>query len=363
MHHTSLYENHKNLGAKMISFGGWEMPRDYGSGTAAEVKACRSSAAIFDVSHMGEFRVQGGEALDFIQLITTNDAARLVAGKAQYSLLLNEDGGVIDDIIVYCDAPNNYYLVVNAGCKEKDWDWITHQARAFRLRVTDESDATALIAVQGPEAVAKVQSLTDMPVSKLKRFHTLTTSIAGIAATVSRTGYTGEDGFELFCCWADAPPLWDALVGSGCVPAGLAARDVLRLEAAYPLYGHELTSHESPLGLGLGWAIKTSKLHFLGREDIVKRAQDGIRERLAGITLLSPNAIPREGQMVFSPMSVDPVGRVTSGTLSPTLGIGIALARIGAGFAEVGTKLIVDIRGRRVDAAVTALPFYRGLDH
>jgi aminomethyltransferase len=362
MQKTSLFQSHNALGAKMISFGGWEMPRDYGDGTRSEVLACRSNAGMFDVSHMGEFRVRGGEALAFIQHITTNDAARLTPGMSQYSLLLNESGGVKDDVLVYCDAPEDYWVVVNAGCKEKDWEWFSHNVRAFKTRLTDESGATALIAVQGPQAVAKVNSLAEGLLPKIKRFRFETAMICELACTISRTGYTGEDGYELFCCWEDAPALWSALLETGAVPCGLAARDVLRIEAGYPLYGHELVETESPIGCNVGWAIKTSKLDFIGRDDVVKRSQDGIRQRLVGLGATTPNAIPREGQLVFGSVSDEPVGRVTSGTLSPSIGKGIALAQVGAGVSEAGTQLFVDIRGRKAEVEVTALPFYRGLD-
>jgi aminomethyltransferase len=362
MQQTSLYDTHRSLGAKMISFGGWDMPRDYGLGTVSEVKACRAGVGLFDVSHMGEFRVTGDEALDFVQHITTNDASRLVANKAQYSLLLNENGGVIDDVIVYCASPNNYCVVVNAGCKIKDWDWFILQARAYNVELIDESDITALIAAQGPNARAMVQGFADTDLTSLKRFQAAQCSAVGVKCTVSRTGYTGEDGFELFCAWDDAPEIWSALVEAGAVPCGLAARDVLRIEAAYPLYGHELKDTESPLGLGLGWAIKTTKLDFIGRHTIVSGLQDGLRRQLVGIKMIAQNAIPRENQMIFVDAIDDPIGFVTSGTLSPMLGCGIALGRIGAGFAEVGTEVLVDIRGRRTPALIAALPFYRGLD-
>ena len=346
----------------MISFGDWEMPRDYSTGTASEVKSCRTGSGLFDVSHMGEFRVCGSEALDLVQQLTTNDASRLTPGKAQYSLLLNEEGGVKDDVIVYCDSVDDFLIVVNAGCKDKDWDWFNLHAKAFRVRLTDESSATSLVAIQGPDAVSIVESMADASVKSLKRFHFSTTMVAGVPCTVSRTGYTGEDGFELFCCWEDALTIWYRLIEKGAVPCGLAARDVLRQEAAYPLYGHELNEHESPLGLGLGWAIKSSKVDFIGRDDLVKRSQDGLRERLVGLIPTIPNAIPREGHLVFADGRDEPIGRVTSGTLSPTIGSGIALARIGAGFAEPGLELSIAIRGRVVTAIVRDLPFYRGLD-
>jgi aminomethyltransferase len=360
---TSLYDIHKSLGAKMISFGGWDMPRDYRNGSVSEVKACRSGIGLFDVSHMGEFRVVGVEALDFIQYVITNDASRLSPGNAQYSLVLNEAGGVIDDVIVYCQGPENFLVVVNAGCKEKDWEWFSRQVRSFNAALSDESTSTALIAVQGPKAIDCVQSLSSVPLQKLKRFQFTHAEISGTKCTVSRTGYTGEDGFELFCAWDEAPNIWNSLIAAGASPCGLAARDILRLEAAYPLFGHELSEALTPLGLGLSWAIKTSKPNFIGRNDIIRRGQDGIREQLAGLTLTASNNIPREGQLIFAPNIDDPIGRVTSGTLSPMLNTGIALARIGSGFVDPGILLSIDIRGRRAEAVVTKLPFYRGLSH
>jgi aminomethyltransferase len=363
MQKTSLYESHLALGAKMISFGGWQMPRDYPSGIAAEVRSTRTSVGLFDVSHMGEFRITGDESLDFLQHITTNDVARLKPGRGQYSLLLNDTGGVVDDIIVYREGLNDFLVVVNAGCKEKDWDWFSSKKRGFVVDVLDESAETALIAVQGPDARSLVQENSDDPLMALRRFQTTEAQVGGIKCKVSRTGYTGEDGFELFCAWDEAPQLWFLLTSSDAAPCGLAARDVLRIEAAYPLYGHELTETESPVGLGLGWAIKTSKLDFIGRHTVVSGLQDGVRSKLVGIRMDHDNAIPREGQMLYADVIDEPVGRISSGTLSPTVGAGIGLARIGLGYADAGTPLLVDIRGRRAPATVTPLPFYRGLDH
>jgi aminomethyltransferase len=357
---TSLNEIHKALGAKLIEFAGWEMPVSYPPGTASEVRACRAGAGLFDVSHMGEFRVKGEEALPSIQYIAANDASRLAPGKAQYSLLLNEGGGVKDDIIVYRIADEEFLVVVNAGCKDKDWDWFSLHGRGYHAKLTDESDSTALLAVQGPKAVPLVSSLSDNPISGLKRFHFTSARIAGADCTASRTGYTGDDGFELFCKWDDAPKLWAALQEAGAVPCGLGARDVLRIEAAYPLYGHELTESSSAIVGGVQWAIKSAKPDFIGRDAVVKEAQDGTRRALSGLAMKEPpNAIAREGYLVFSDVHEEPIGHITSGTLSPTLGHGIAMANLGKGFADPGTQLTVDIRGRRVAAEVVPLPFYR----
>lgn len=357
---TPLYAIHTSLGAKMVDFAGWIMPITYPAGTVAEVKACRSGAGLFDVSHMGEFRVRGEEALPFIQFIAANDASRLSAGKAQYSLLLNEGGGVKDDIIVYRIADDEFLIVVNAGCKEKDWDWFSLYARRYHVSLEDESDSTALLAIQGPEAVRIASGLTDAPIGELKRFRFRQARIDGIPSIVSRTGYTGDDGFEIFCAWDDAPRLWQTLQDAGGSPCSLSARDVLRIEAAYPLYGHELTEQVSAIVSGVQWAIKTSKPDFIGRDAVVREAQDGARRTLAGVAMQEPkNAIGREGYLVFSEIAEEPVGRITSGTLSPTLGHGIAMAILGKGFAEPGTPLTVDIRGRRAQAVATELPFYR----
>lgn len=360
MKKTSLNSAHRALGAKMIDFAGWEMPVAYPLGTAGEVKACRAGAGLFDVSHMGEFRVKGDEALQFIQFIAANDASRLPPGKAQYSLLLNESGGVKDDIIVYRVGEEEFLIVVNAGCKDKDWDWFSLHGRGYHAQLTDESDSTALIAVQGPDARKLVGSLAEGFVDGLKRFHFKNARIAGVECVASRTGYTGDDGFELFCAWDDAPKLWDTLHNAGAVPCSLSARDVLRIEAAYPLYGHELTETSSAIVGGVQWAIKSVKPDFIGRDAVVKEAQDGTRRALTGLAMKEPpNAIAREGYLVFSDMVEEPVGHITSGTLSPTLGRGIAMANMGKGFSEPGTALTVDIRGRRIPTEVVPLPFYR----
>lgn len=357
---TSLFDTHKALGAKMVEFAGWEMPITYPEGTITEVKACRSRAGLFDVSHMGEFRVKGEEALPFVQHLTANDAARLTPGKAQYSLLLNEGGGVRDDIIVYRVGDCELLIVVNAGCKDKDWDWFQSYAANYDVDLADESDHTALIAIQGPDAVGMVAPLADSPVARLKRFDFQPAAICDIPCTVSRTGYTGDDGFEIFCAWDDAPKLWQTLQNAGAAPCSLSARDVLRIEAAYPLYGHELTESRSAIVSGVQWAIKTAKADFIGREAVVRQAQEGSREALCGLAMIEPkNAIARESYLVFSDVAHEPIGQITSGTLSPTLGHGVALAVLGKGFAEPGTTLAVDIRGRRAKANVVDLPFYR----
>jgi aminomethyltransferase len=344
----------------MVSFAGWDMPVCYRSGTAQEVLACRHGIGLFDVSHMAEFHITGSQALAFLQYVTTNDVARLSPGKSQYSLLANEHGGVIDDIIVTNLAEDDYLVVANAGCYQKDWEWFSEQAKLFDVSLVDETNETALIAVQGPAAIGLISELGMFDASQIKRFHAGEGSIAGVPCRISRTGYTGEDGCELFCTWASAPRLWTSLVSGGGVPCGLGARDILRLEAAYPLYGHELNEDVSPLTAGLQWAVKTAKADFIGKRSIVEQAEQGIRDVLVGLTVVGERvSIPRQDCSVYTPSAEAPVGRVTSGTLSPTVDARIALALVSREASVVGTSLEIDIRGRRVECTVTKLPFYR----
>lgn len=336
----------------MVPFAGWEMPVSY-AGTIAEVAAVRSSAGLFDVSHMGEVSVAGEGAFDFVQHVTTNDVSKLSPGKAQYSLLLNEDGGVVDDIIVYCRNIKDYFIVLNAGCKDKDWEWLNALAASRpNMALTDISDKIALIAVQGPNAVeitarvAVSATLTDV-----KRFHFIHSDGTML---YSRTGYTGEDGFEIFCDWEDAPMLWQSLIEAGATPAGLGARDVLRLEAAYPLYGHELDAEISPFESGVGWAVKMNKSDFVGRESLQHKSP---KRKLVGLRM-NERAIPREQYAVLSPDG-QKIGQATSGTWSPTVKAGISLARLEAHSTAPGTRVSMDIRGRLAPATVVTLPFYR----
>ena len=336
----------------MVPFAGWEMPVFY-SGIVAEVTAVRSSAGIFDVSHMGEVAVVGDGAFDFLQYVTTNDVAKLSPGKAQYSLLLNEGGGVVDDIIIYCRGDHDYLIVLNAGCKDKDWDWLQEKAAGNAgVTLTDLSDTMALIAVQGPDAVKIAAQVVGEPgLADIKRFHFIRSAGAMI---FSRTGYTGEDGFEIFCDWQDAPTLWQSLTEAGVTPAGLGARDILRLEAAYPLYGHELDAETSPFESGVGWAIKMGKGDFVGRTALQSKFP---KHRLVGVQM-TERAIPRERYAVISTKG-QTIGQTTSGTWSPTVKAGISLARLESDFAAPGTPLSVDIRGRLSPATVISLPFYR----
>ncbi|MDQ2800632.1 MAG: glycine cleavage system aminomethyltransferase GcvT [Armatimonadota bacterium] len=354
MKRTSLHETHRAAGATMVPFAGWDMPVSY-SGTVGEVAAVRSGAGLFDVSHMGEVTATGLGAFEFVQSVTSNDVSKLTPGKAQYSLLLNETGGIIDDIIIYCRAEADYLIVLNAGCKDKDWAWLQAEADGRpSLTLTDISDKTALIAVQGPQAVSLVSALADGNLEPLGRFHFAVMPLLGSETMFSRTGYTGEDGFEIFCDWAKAPALWKVLTERGALPAGLGARDVLRLEAAYPLYGHELDAETGPFESGVGWAVKRNKGRFIGSDALPTGKPP---RRLVGLRM-NERAIPREHYAVHDTEGQE-VGQTTSGTWSPTVKAGIAMARLHSNLSEPGTSVTVDIRGRRAPATVVSLPFYR----
>jgi len=355
MKRTSLYETHLAAGATMVPFAGWDMPVSY-TGTVGEVAAVRSGAGLFDVSHMGEAAVTGDGAFEFLQSVTTNDVARLAPGQAQYSLLLNPQGGIIDDIIVYCGGRDDYFVVLNAGCKDKDWAWLQEQAEKVPgVTLKDLSDETALIAVQGPQAVELVSRVAeDERLIGLKRFHYVSGQISRTPLLLSRTGYTGEDGFEIFCPWEEAPSVWEKLTEWGAIPAGLGARDVLRLEAAYPLYAHELDAETGPFESGVGWAVKRSKGRFLGSDALPAGKP---KHRLVGLRM-DERAIPREHYTVYDTEGQE-VGLTTSGTWSPTVKAGIAMARLSSAFSQPGTRVSVDIRGRRASATVVSLPFYR----
>ncbi len=355
---TSLFQAHQDAHATLVPFAGWEMPVSYAQGTIKEIEAVRTNAGVFDVSHMGEAHVFDHDALAFVQHVTTNDASKLTPGTAQYSLLLNEAGGIIDDIIVYCYAEDDYVIVLNAGCKDADWAWLQTQAQAFpAATLADESDDTALIAVQGQTAADLVVELADMDAAPIERFTFRHAAIADIPCTLSRTGYTGEDGFEVFCAWDDAPALWNILTAAGAVPCGLGARDVLRLEAAYPLYGHELDMAHNPWASGVGWAVKAKKGSFVGRQPALALRRLAPVQTLVGLRM-DERAIPRDGFMVHA-LDGALVGATTSGTYSPTVKAGIALARLDQAAAPIGTRVEVNIRGRLVKATVVPTPFYR----
>jgi aminomethyltransferase len=356
---TPLHSEHVSLNGKMVPFAGYSMPVQYPSGITAEHRAVRSAAGLFDVSHMGEFEVRGPQALELVQHVTTNDASRLEVGQAQYSTLPAENGTLLDDLLVY-RFPDHYLLVVNASNRERDLEWIRSHAGGFDAEVRDRSDEIALLALQGPNAAAILARLTDLDLEEIAYYHFREGTVAGRPAIVSRTGYTGEDGFELYVANADAVPLWRAILeegaAEGVVPAGLGARDSLRLEMGYALYGNDLDETRTPLEAGLGWVVKLDKGDFVGREALVRRKEQGVDERLAGFRLLE-RGFPRHGYPVRH--EGRPAGEVTSGVLSPSLGQGIGMAYLPAAAAKPGTRVEVVIRDQPVPAEVVRPPFYR----
>ena len=355
---TPLYAAHRALGAKMVDFAGWEMPVSY-RGAAEEHGAVRECCGLFDVSHMGEIEVRGPAAAAVCQELTVNDVSRLRMGDGQYTVLCNEQGGVLDDLIIFRLGPARFLLVVNAANTVADLAWIQRHARDG-AEVLDRSEDMALLALQGPEAEAILRRLTPLDLPGLRPFAAVEGRVAGLTVLVSRTGYTGEDGFELLVASRDAVALWDAVlqvVGRhGGQPAGLAARDTLRLEAGLPLCGSDMDSTTTPLEAGLGWVVKLGKERFIGRAALAEQAARGVPRRLVGIELTEPG-IPRHGFAVWRDGKT--VGQITSGTKSPTLGRFIGLAYLTTGAAAPGTPVEVDIRGRRLPARVVDRPFYR----
>ncbi len=350
---TPLHGRHKALGARMVPFAGWEMPVQY-RGIQAEHAAVRSRAGLFDVSHMGEFEVAGAGASRFCQRVTTNDVARLRPLQAQYTLLLNDRAGVIDDLVLFRLEEERYLLCVNAARADVDFHWLVDHADDD-VTVEDVSDAYALLALQGPVAAAVLQPLTAAELPALKPFHFVNGAVHGIHCTISRTGYTGEDGFELYCAAADGAALWDVLTASGDVePAGLGARDTLRLEKGYSLYGHELDETTTPPEARLGWVTKLDKGPFIGSAALARK--EPLTRRLTGL-MMEEAGIARQGYPIWR--EGREVGRITSGTLSPTLGKAIALGYVEPEAAALDTEVEVEIRRRRARARVVRVPFVR----
>jgi aminomethyltransferase len=356
---TPLYFAHRRLGAKMVEFAGWEMPVQY-QGVIEEHRTVRSRAGLFDVSHMGEIEVRGAGATEFCQSMTANDLSRVKVGQAQYNLLLNERGGVVDDVIFYRTEENSFVICVNASNSDKDFVWLSEHSKGPAVTVENASARYAQLALQGPRAESILQPLTVMALANLKSFHFGFADVVSIRCLIARTGYTGEAGFELYCNGEDAEKLWSTLLDAGAaeglVPTGLGARDTLRLEKAYPLYGHELDDTTTPLEAGLEWVTKFSKGDFVGREVLLRQKERGLTRKLAGLEILE-RGIARAGYKVFKGDSC--IGQVTSGTKSPSLDKSIALAYVSAAHAEAGNLVDVEIRGRKAPAKIVSLPFYR----
>lgn len=361
---TPLFQAHLKLGARMVPFGGWEMPVQY-SGIIAEHQAVRTAVGLFDVSHMGEFEFRGAGALDALQGLVTNDVAKLEIGKALYSPMCYESGTVVDDVLVYRLGEDHYWMVVNAANIDKDFAWVQEKLAdriSPELAVRNISSEVAQLALQGPLAEQVLQPLTEVDLKDVGYYQAVFGVRVGSVQSLvlSRTGYTGEDGFEIYCRPEDAETLWNLLLGvrepAAVVPCGLGARDTLRFEACLPLYGHEIDDTTSPLEAGLGFFVKLKKGEFIGREVLTAQKQAGLGRKLVGIEVLD-RGIPRQGYEIAHQGQV--VGRVTSGTQSPTLGKALALGYVPVALAEPGTELEVIIRGRALKAVVVPKPFYK----
>ena len=357
---TPLHEIHVALGGKIVPFAGYEMPVQYATGITAEHRAVRESCGIFDVSHMGEFWIMGDRAVDFVNHVTTNDVAALTVGQVHYSTILNDRGTIEDDCLVYRFA-DRLMMVVNASNAAKDFAHIGAHASRFGVTLTDASEETALLAVQGPKAAEILQALTPLELSAIRYYHFAEGVVAGHDAIVSRTGYTGEDGFELYVPNDSAVPLWNAIVNTGRVtPCGLGARDTLRLEMGMALYGNDIDDTTTPLEAGLSWLVKLGKGEFVGRDALVAQKERGLTRRLIGFTMAERN-FPRHGYPVFH--DGQPSGVVCSGTMSPTLGIPIGTCYLPLAATKEGTTFEIEIRGKRVPATVTKPPFYKHASH
>jgi aminomethyltransferase len=359
---TPLYAEHEALGARFTDFAGWRMPVRYDS-ELAEHRAVRDAAGLFDLSHMGEIRVTGDQAGDALDHALVGHASKIAVGRARYSLLCAPDGGVLDDLIVYRTADQEFMVVANAANADVVLAELRARAGGFAADVVDASADTALIALQGPVAARVLAQLCDAELDGLRYYASMPARVAGREVRLARTGYTGEDGFELFSPSADAVELWRALLAAGephgVRPAGLGCRDSLRLEAGMALYGNELTEHTTPYEANLGRVVKLDKpADFVGRAALAEVAEAGVTTVLVGLTAAGRRA-PRHGYPVLDPAAGTEIGTVTSGAPSPTLGHPIAMAYVRREYAEPGTKLTVDVRGRQEPVEVTALPFYR----
>lgn len=358
---TPFYDFHVAAGAKIVPFAGFQMPVQYPTGITAEHNAVRQRAGLFDVSHMGEFEVTGPDALAFVSRVTANDPAALDVGQAQYSCFLHENGGIVDDCLVYRLA-DRFMIVVNAANIAKDWAHITAQLGNDDARLVDRSDDTALLALQGPLAQAVLQPLcpgVDLEAIGYYRFAMC--EVAGVPCILSRTGYTGEDGFELYHSPDEAARLWNALLsGGGVTLTGLGARDSLRLEMAYPLYGNDIDDQTTPLEAGLGWIVRMRKADFVGKTALAEQKAKGLRRRLVGFRL-KERGFPRHGHSVY--VRGEPCGHVRSGTVSPSIGEAIGTAYLPAGREATGTAFEIEIRGRRLEAEVVETPFWRRGSH
>jgi aminomethyltransferase len=360
---TPLNSVHRQMGGRMVDFGGWDMPVQYPAGTIEEHLRTRQHAGLFDVSHMGEIDVRGAEAIALVNYLASNDASKLIDGQAQYSALTTRAGTVVDDLLVYRFSGDHLLLVVNAGTTEKDWDWITTHRRDEAAELKNVSSDYCQLALQGPDALGILQKLTDLPLEQIKYYHFNEGKVDGVPAIVSRTGYTGEDGFEVYAAPDKAEQIWNQMLDAGgygletgVLPCGLAARNTLRLEAAMALYGHEIDENTTLLEANLGWICKLNKGDFIGRDALAKQKEEGVRKRLVGFEV-TERGIARDDQDVV--INGEHVGKVTSGGPAPFLKKNIGMAYVPTEAASEGQQFQIDVRGRLVSAEVVKTPFYK----
>lgn len=360
---TPLNHAHRQLGGRMVDFGGWDMPVQYPAGTVEEHLRTRRHSGLFDVSHMGEIEVRGAEAIAFVNRLCSNDVTKLVDGQAHYSALTTPEGTVVDDLLVYRFAEDHLLLVVNAGTTQKDWDWINAHRGDEALELTNRSADFCQIAVQGPDALRILQTLTETPLEEIKYYHFREGAVDGVHAIISRTGYTGEDGFEVYAASDEAARLWDRLLQAGnhgtpegILPCGLAARNTLRLESAMALYGHEIDETTTLYEANLGWICKLNKGDFTGSERLAAQKAAGVTRKLVGFEV-TDRGIARDGYDVS--IGGEKVGRVTSGSPAPYLKKNIGLAYVPVEHAREGQELHIDVRGRAVAARIVPVPFYK----
>lgn len=359
MNKTALYQKHLSSGAKIVPFAGFEMPVQY-SGVTDEHFAVREKAGLFDVSHMGQFFVEGSSSAELLQFVTTNDINSLENGKAQYSCLPNGNGGIVDDLIVYKIGHEKYFVVVNASNIEKDWNHISAYNEKFGAQLTNVSDDMSLLAIQGPKATEILQKLTDTVLSEIPYYHFKIGTVAGVSEVIiSNTGYTGSGGFEIYFKNENAETLWDAILEAGkvegIIPCGLAARDTLRLEKGFCLYGNDIDDTTSPLEAGLGWITKLDKGEFVDSEFLRKQKEEGVTRKLVGFEL-TEKGVPRHDYLVVDTEG-NAIGRVTSGTQSPLKKVGIGLAYVDKPYFKLGSEIFIQVRNKNIPAKVVKLPF------
>jgi aminomethyltransferase len=361
MKKTALYDKHIALGAKMVPFAGYDMPVSY-TGINDEHLNVRENIGVFDVSHMGEFEVEGPNAEALLQFVTSNDVATLYDGRVQYSCLPNETGGIVDDLLVYKMADQKYFLVVNASNIEKDFDWISKYNAKFGCKLNNISDSMSLMAIQGPKATKALQKLTDVNLNDIPYYHFKIGTFAGIPnIIISATGYTGSGGFEIYCKNEDAAKIWDAVFEAGkdlgIKPAGLGCRDTLRLEMGFCLYGHEINDTTSPIEAGLGWITKFNK-DFVNKANLEKQKKEGVAKKLVGLELFE-KVIPRQDFEIYTADGSRQIGVITSGTMAPSLGKPIATGYVETAYSKEGTTVAVKIRNKMSEAKVVKMPFYK----